>query len=475
MATKPLPVHGADISHHQKTVDLKKAKAAGLDWLTHKATQGVHFTDPRYAERRDLARKLGLPFSAYHFAQTNTTPERQAAHFLEVAGIKPGDKRPMLDLEDDKRVGSFFSKMSVAARTEWVRRFVDVVKKELGVAPFIYTPFDLANHFDCPLWVARYSNKNEPPKVPKPWSTYTIRQFSNGDYGVPNSFPGLGHVDLNCWNGDPAKMLKTFTIPKPKPKPKPAPKKPALLKMAHLSMETGDSRKQWEADLNVLFSRGYDVVFGTESKHNKKDWRKAVIADIAAKHGYLTSVPDLHDTWVAVKKTLVASEWSVGSNFVLHSDSHYPGVPGPWGEKGVTWASWNMGKTYGKFAVAAVHYLTWGGTKTVALKNKTDDQYATSIARWRSKLPSSVEAFVGGDFNRNDKTYDVFRGKAPFITASDELKKWPNTGHGPIDGIAREKISDRVRCVRLRALDDKELKLNTDHFLVEVDYEVRAL
>lgn len=208
--TKPLPVHGADISHHQGTVDLAKARAAGLQWIYHKATQGKGYVDDRYVERRDIARKLGLPFGAYHFAETTSTPEAQAAHFLKVAGIHPGDMRPMLDLENT--TGSSFSGMNLAARTAWVGRFVTVIKKATGVEPFIYTPFDLTSAFNCPLWVARYNPDNAEPRTPKPWKTYTIRQFTNGVVGVPNSFPGLGRVDLNTWNGDPKQLLATFQI-----------------------------------------------------------------------------------------------------------------------------------------------------------------------------------------------------------------------------------------------------------------------
>lgn len=227
MAVKPLPVHGADISHHQASVDLARAQKAGLDWVFHKCTQGKSFVDAKYASRRDASRKIHLPFGAYHFA-TTSDPVQQANHFLKVAGIKPGDLRPMLDLENSP--GSNFAAMSTAARTAWVKKFVDVIFKALGVKPFIYTPFDLNDHFDCPLWVARYSNSNAAPHVPRPWNTYTVRQFSNGQFGVPNSFPGLGHVDLNCFHGRPKVLLAKFTIPHPvKPAvPKPAAPKPAV-------------------------------------------------------------------------------------------------------------------------------------------------------------------------------------------------------------------------------------------------------
>lgn len=251
---KPLPVHGADTSHHNPftNAQMKQAMDAGLDWISLKATQGQKFIDNKYVGRRDHARKIGLPCMAYHFAETSD-PVSQAKHFLKVAGIKPGDMRPMLDLEDYAQGKSFFSKMTIAARTKWVGAFVAVIEKELGVKPFIYTPFALNDDFGCPLWVARYNPRNELPHIPKPWKAWTIRQFTNGQVGVPNSFVGLGHVDLNCWDGAPKTRLKTYTIkgrhegaPKPEPKPEPvvepAPRPTLKKTVAILAREVLDNK-----------------------------------------------------------------------------------------------------------------------------------------------------------------------------------------------------------------------------------------
>lgn len=205
--TKPLPVHGADLSHNNESVNLQVAQEAGLQWVYHKATQGRMFVDDMYESRRGDASFLELPFGAYHFSEATSSAREQMAHFMEIANPKAGDMRPMLDVEDSG--GSFFSKMSLGARTAWVEEAVTFIEDEVGMKPFIYTPFDLGDTFGCPLWVARYSNENAAPNVPTPWVTYTIRQFSNGEFGVPKVFPGLKKVDLNCWRTDtsPERML----------------------------------------------------------------------------------------------------------------------------------------------------------------------------------------------------------------------------------------------------------------------------
>lgn len=271
MTVRPLPVHGADISHHQAKVDLEAAKSAGLDWVCLKSTQGKTFIDNTYVARRDKARKINLLTSAYHFAENSSTPEAQVTHFLNTAGIKAGDMRPMLDVEDYEQGRSFFSRMTLNERTDFVGRFVARIKSELGVLPFIYTQLDLSEHFNCPLWVARYNPLNMPPKVPAPWKTYTIRQFSNGAVGVPSSFPGLGHVDLNCWNGDPDRLNEIFTVPAPvvvkPPVVTPKPTTSLDFKIHLLPGNKKQTASQINSDMVQVLSKSEarsSVVFNTE-------------------------------------------------------------------------------------------------------------------------------------------------------------------------------------------------------------------
>lgn len=218
--TAPLRIDGADISHHQPTYtlqDLKAAKAAGLRFLYHKATEGETVRDDEYAARRALAAQAGIPFGAYHFAH----PERgdaiaEADAFLAHAKPKPGDLVPALDLETNT-LG-----LSERELTGWVARWVRRVRRHTGVHPVIYTPFDLNNpdarfklgaEFGCLLWQPRYNDDNRPPVPVEPWREVDLWQFSNGVLGKPDRVPGLGHVDLNTIRSDV--RVGDFRIPKP--------------------------------------------------------------------------------------------------------------------------------------------------------------------------------------------------------------------------------------------------------------------
>jgi GH25 family lysozyme M1 (1,4-beta-N-acetylmuramidase) len=209
-APAPLPaptIQGIDISHHQAgRLNFAKAKAAGVTFVIHKATEGDTVTDQLYARRRQQVAAAGLAWGAYHFARPagRLDGRAQAIRFLATAEPKPGDMRPALDIETrdgctDEQIERF------------VVDFAAEVKRELGVIPIIYTPFAF-QRWHGPLWVARYSDANTEPRIPAPWKRHTIWQFSNGVNGTPHSVPGIpGRVDINTLH--PKTRLEWLQIP----------------------------------------------------------------------------------------------------------------------------------------------------------------------------------------------------------------------------------------------------------------------
>jgi GH25 family lysozyme M1 (1,4-beta-N-acetylmuramidase) len=184
-------IDGVDISHWQDgPMDFAAARAAGLKFVVHKSTDGVDFMDDKYDERRPDVAAAGMIWGGYHFARPGKSgAAKQAQFFLSHLRPEPGDLRPVLDLE---KTGG----LSPARLAQWAHDFVEEVKKRLGTEPIVYTPFPLGPT-RCQLWVARYSDANNAPRIPRPWTKYAIWQFSNGVFGVPNHVPGLGHCDLN--------------------------------------------------------------------------------------------------------------------------------------------------------------------------------------------------------------------------------------------------------------------------------------
>lgn len=200
--TTPRKIHGVDISHFQNgAIGWAALKAAGVQWMYHKCTEGVGFKDGNYTRRRAEAKKAGMPFGGYHFARASVGDAQQEARFF-VSTLKPavGDLRPALDLETTEG-------LSGSQLNKWADEFCAEVERLTGVFPVVYTPFTLSESLErkALFWVPRYNNSNT-----QPTRSWDIWQFSNGQFGVPHSVSGLGNVDLNTSKVD----LKDLLIPK---------------------------------------------------------------------------------------------------------------------------------------------------------------------------------------------------------------------------------------------------------------------
>src|SRR5262249_7952555 len=118
-----------DLSHHNSHVDLVAAKAAGVQAVIHKATQGTKFVDPEYNQRHQSARELGVLWGAYHFG-TGADGVSQAEHFLEVAQPTGID---LIILDFEANVGG--PSMSL----EEARAFITHIQNSLGRFPGFYS------------------------------------------------------------------------------------------------------------------------------------------------------------------------------------------------------------------------------------------------------------------------------------------------------------------------------------------------
>jgi lysozyme len=491
MSVTPRRVDGVDISHHQAgSLDLVGAKRRGLRWLYHKATEGDTYTDPNYTRRRAEAAKAGIPFGAYHFARAERgDAAAEARRFLAVAKPKPGDLRPALDLETTEG-------MSIASLRTWAKTWIDVVTQATGVKPVVYTPFDLGSAVNgCLLWRPRYNNTNTPPTL-----RWDIWQFSNGTYGVPNSLAGIGRVDLNTMR--PGLDLDAMLIPKPKPEPQPRPV--ARLNLMHASLQFGDTAKEHTQDIGDIFDRAKQRkvawLTGTESGPGAGN-TGAELLRLGAAAGYRMWVPSegkrsaadggTTDTWIAVRKDLIDGGWEQGFDAVIPGSRELYRRAGAanvdqyprWGTKGLTRVAFDNADL-GRINIGAAHYLTQARHPNAVVKGvdhwEWNKRLGLHIGEWAKEVGrGSALVFYGGDQNmadqRNDQPQgDTFFG-APLTSLGDELKRWPNTGHGPIDVIATYDPDTRVKAIRWDALDDKEFPQAHDHFLTEGTVEIALL
>ncbi len=124
-----------DVSHWQGAPAWRQVKNSGINFVIAKASEGDTLTDGQYKRNRKRAQKLGLPFTAYHFARPDKTANDaiiEADNFIAGAGLRGRNLVPVLDLEDSGGLG-------VRQLRRWVRAWLARVDARLGVKALIYT------------------------------------------------------------------------------------------------------------------------------------------------------------------------------------------------------------------------------------------------------------------------------------------------------------------------------------------------
>lgn len=187
-----------DLSHHNKNVNFTEAKQDGISAVILKATEGLDWVDPKYAERKIAAEKENMLWGAYHFGTGSSNGTNQAKHFLRTAFTNNAVIRAILDIEINSR-GKY---MSVEQAEDFVRH----VQEKTGRLPLIYGSAYFLEKYNtplltsCPLWIASYTKKKE-PVMPKGWNNWYLWQYTDGVTGAgPYQVKGIGRCDRSKLN-----------------------------------------------------------------------------------------------------------------------------------------------------------------------------------------------------------------------------------------------------------------------------------
>lgn len=192
--------------HHQHNIDFAAVKAAGIVAIIHKAAEGATFQDPKYRERRAIAKKMGFLWGAYHFS-SGRKPIDQVKNFLETA-----------EPEDDDLIALDYegSTSGPDMTLDQAIEFIQLVREKTKRLPVIYggrlLRQNVAGRTDetlaqCPLWYARY--RDEPVGLPTHiWPAYTLWQYTNGKNGLePKTVTGIGKCDRNKFQGTTVELI----------------------------------------------------------------------------------------------------------------------------------------------------------------------------------------------------------------------------------------------------------------------------
>lgn len=189
--------YGIDVSHHQGQIDWNEVALSSaaseypIKFVIMKATEGVSFTDPGYADNITQARKAGFVCGVYHFFDPGISPQKQALHYINTVHLKKGDFAPVVDVERTGRSSGDLQRELL--------EFLGLLESHYGVKPIIYSSVKFrkrhlnAPAFDrYPFWVAHYYVVR--PETAKPWLIWQFTDHSR--------VPGISeYVDFNVFKG----------------------------------------------------------------------------------------------------------------------------------------------------------------------------------------------------------------------------------------------------------------------------------
>lgn len=275
------------------------------------------------------------------------------------------------------------------------------------------------------------------------------------------------------------------------------------VRVAHVSLQHSDTNRQISHDVEKVFERlekkRVAWITGTESGPNAGNMGEELVKN-AREAGYRPWVPSVQsdgrgqhsDCWLAVRKDLVVGDWDAGfikafggSQELYRQRGINPDETPRWGPKGLVYVGFNSVPKLGRVNIGVAHYLNKAQHPNHSTVNRVNrwelnEDLAGVVGDWARRVASGRGlAFYAGDQNMNDSKNrtpqgDTFFGEK-FTSLADELKRWQNTGHGPIDVIASYDKDGRVKGRDFDVYGDKEFFLHSDHFYMEGTFQVDPL
>lgn len=221
---KPIYNKGIDTGESQRDLDFNLARESGNCFAIIKATEGKNYINPHFSRHWKEAKQNSFLRAPYHYFRASVSAFEQAKFFLDTVlsrtenDWKYGELKWAIDVEynyvpiwiNGVEVDLYHDDKILPPHV-WangIKTMVDIIKRETGVAPMIYTSQYMWEAFVNPrgaedvwasnldLWVASW--RDDFPVLPNTWrqtNSYVFWQT-----GIKNI--GGIDVDANRFNGE---------------------------------------------------------------------------------------------------------------------------------------------------------------------------------------------------------------------------------------------------------------------------------
>ena len=188
-------------SNNAHPIDWAKLVKAHIAGVYVKNSEGLGYTNQFWNQDTANARKAGIPYGGYYFAQPGKTDPVAAARYFVNSGGYKGQLPPALDLE--------VTKLNPYDTAVWALKWLQAVQQFSGRKPIIYvgyyfpaSQYKILAPYD--LWLPAYSNGYKPvanvctlarPKIPNPWAATGWQMWQFTSIATPDGM--RSHTDLS--------------------------------------------------------------------------------------------------------------------------------------------------------------------------------------------------------------------------------------------------------------------------------------
>lgn len=194
------PVHGIDVARYQTEIDWNTARAAGVNFVFVKATEGGDMLDPMFQSHWQGAGRAGLARGAYHFFYHCRPAAEQARFFIKNVPKAAGSMPPVLDMEWTPFSPTCTRRRNAETLRSEAAIFIDMLTRHYGQRPILYTSIDFFE--DNQMWKVEGADFWLRAVARHPQDLYNGQHWTFWQYTSTGLIPGIkGQVDINVFEG----------------------------------------------------------------------------------------------------------------------------------------------------------------------------------------------------------------------------------------------------------------------------------